>query len=50
MTGLRWRIRVTTSLDKELWDKFKKLSAETRIPISKLFDEAIEDALKKYGK
>jgi predicted transcriptional regulator len=30
--------------------QLKKLSEETRIPQSRLMDEAIEDLLKKHGK
>lgn len=46
---LKYRQRVTTSIDKELYKAFKAISDKTRIPQSKLFDEAIEDLLKKYG-
>ena len=42
------RIKVTTSIDKELNKKIDELSKETRIPKSKLFDEAIELLLKKH--
>lgn len=44
------RIRFTSSLKKELMPKWDKLSEETRIPKSRLLDEAIEDLLKKYEK
>jgi len=40
--GLKNRIRVTLSVDKVLY-KLKALSKCTRIPISKLLDEAFED-------
>ena len=30
-------------------DQFDQLAKETRIPKSRLFDEAIEDLLKKYA-
>ena len=50
MSDLTTRKRVTTTLDKELVEKLDKLSKETRIPKSKLFDEAIEDLLKKHKK
>ncbi len=43
---LKNRIRVSTSIDKELNEKFELLSKETRIPKSKLFDMAIELLLK----
>lgn len=43
------RVRFGSSLDKELDNKLRKLSEKTRIPISKLLDEAIEDLLKKHS-
>jgi hypothetical protein len=33
-----------------LWEQFKKRSKETRIPMSKLLDEAIQDLIEKYKK
>ena len=52
MLFLRWemlvhRVRISNSIDKELYEKLKKLSEETKVPMSKLLDEAIEDLLKK---
>lgn len=44
------RTRFTSSLKNELMDEFNKLSEKTRIPKSRLIDEAIEDLLKKYEK
>ncbi|MDO4316479.1 MAG: ribbon-helix-helix domain-containing protein [Oscillospiraceae bacterium] len=44
------RTRFTSSLKNELMDGFDKLAEETRIPKTRLFDEAIEDLLKKYEK
>ncbi len=44
------RIRVGSSVDISLALAFHKLSEETRIPMSRLMDEAIEDLLKKFGK
>lgn len=44
------RVRFTSSLKKELMPQLDALSAETRIPKSRLIDEAIEDLLKKYEK
>ena len=46
---LKYRTRITTSIKNELLDAMKKLSETTRIPQSKLFDEALEDLFKKYG-
>lgn len=47
---LKNRKRFTSSLKNELFPCFDRLSAQTRIPKSRLLDEAIEDLLKKYGK
>ena len=46
----RTRISWTTSSDPDIYEKFKKLSETTRIPASRLLDEALEDLLVKYGK
>ena len=46
---LKNRIRVSTSIDKELYDKFEHLSSNTMIPKSKLFDKAIELVLKEMS-
>jgi len=43
------RERISNSIDKTLYAKLKKLSAESRIPISKYLDEAIEDLLIKHS-
>jgi len=42
------RKRFSTSLDPELIKTLDKLSDKTRIPKSKLIDEALEDLFKKY--
>lgn len=39
----------TVSSDYELHNKLKRLSDITRIPRSRLCDEALEDLLVKYG-
>ena len=44
------RTRFTTSIKNELYDALNQLTADTRIPKSRLMDEAIEDLLKKYEK
>ena len=44
------RVRFTSSLDKALMPKLDLLSKETRIPKSRLLDEAVEDLLEKYEK
>jgi metal-responsive CopG/Arc/MetJ family transcriptional regulator len=46
--GLKNRATFSTTLDKKLLIQLDKLSVKTRIPKSKLVDEAIEDLLKKY--
>jgi hypothetical protein len=38
----------STATDKVLLEKFRKLSEDTRIPASRLLDEALEDLLVKY--
>ncbi len=40
----------STSSDHELYDMLRALSDKTRIPVSKLLDEAIEDLLLKHGR
>ena len=42
------RTRFTSSLKNELIVKFDELAKKTRIPKSRLLDEAVEDLLKKY--
>lgn len=41
------RVRISNSIDKELYNRLKELSEKTRIPMSKLLDEALEDLLNK---
>lgn len=43
------RVPYSTKIDRDLRDKLIKLSEQTRIPQSKLVDEALEDLLRKYG-
>lgn len=42
------RTRFTSSLRNELIKEFDELSKQTRIPKSRLLDEAVEDLLRKY--
>lgn len=49
MGKLKDRAQFATSINKDLKESFQKLSEKTRIPQSKLMDEAIEDLLKKHG-
>ncbi len=46
---LKYRTRFTSSLKNELVPLWNELGRKTRIPKSRLLDEAIEDLLKKYG-
>ena len=48
--GLTNRTQFTTSTKNELYIKYKELSEETRIPATKLLDEALTELLKKYDK
>lgn len=42
------RSKWSVTSDYNLHEQIKKLSEKTRIPVSKLLDEAIEDLLKKH--
>lgn len=44
------RKKFSATLDKEILEKAKQLSKETRIPLSRLLDEALELLLKEHGK
>lgn len=46
---LTHRVRFGSSMDKKLDDGLRKLAKKSRITISKLLDEAIEDLLKKHS-
>lgn len=48
MADLVNRERYGVAVDKKILEEFRKLADRTRIPASKLIDEAIEDLLKKY--
>lgn len=43
------REKISNSIKRELYIGLKDLAKKTRIPISKLLDEAIEDLLKKHS-
>lgn len=43
------RTQVGTSLDKDLYATLKQFSQDSRIPQSKLFDEALELLFNKYN-
>lgn len=44
---LKNRERIGSAIDKELLEQLRKFSNDSKIPISKLLDEAIEDLLRK---
>ena len=44
------RKKFISSLDNKLVEPLNALSKKTRVPKSRLLDEAIEDLLKKYEK
>jgi len=48
--ALVYRKKLVSSLANELVEPFNELSKKTRVPKSRLLDEAIEDLLKKYEK
>jgi len=50
MNDLKYRVKISTTVDTNLHKAFEALARETRIPMSKLYDEAIADLLKKHGK
>ncbi|MEK4030790.1 ribbon-helix-helix domain-containing protein [Pseudobacillus sp. FSL P4-0506] len=45
--GLKTRKALSNAVKIELYEQLKQLSDETKIPMSKLLDEAIEDLLVK---
>ena len=46
---LKNRQRLGSAVEKDLYKKIKRLSKNTKIPMSRLLDEAIVDLLKKYS-
>lgn len=48
--GLKNRSNLSTAIKTELLNDLKDLSKETRIPLSKLLDESIEDLINKHKK
>jgi hypothetical protein len=49
MGELKYRAYFTTTIPKDIIVKIKALSKETRIPISRLAEEAWIDLLKKHA-
>ena len=47
MADLKYRERLSSSIDKGLYKAFYNYAVSTRIPLSRLMDEAIEDFLIK---
>jgi hypothetical protein len=43
------KVRFTTYIPEVYKDAIQKISDDTRIPQSRLFEEAVEDLLKKYN-
>ena len=48
--GLKNRKPLSNAIRNELHEGLKELSDKTKVPISRLLDEAIEDLLKKRSK
>ncbi len=46
--GLKNRRAFSNAIDKELFEAFEQLQKQTRIPKSKLLDEAIQMLIEKY--
>ena len=49
MSDLKTRTRIGNTLDTNLLEKLKELSNVTRIPMSRLLDEAVQDLIKKHN-
>ncbi|MDQ0197943.1 ribbon-helix-helix domain-containing protein [Neobacillus ginsengisoli] len=47
--GLKTRRTISNAIDIELYEQLEKLSIDTRIPKSKLLDEAIRDLINKHS-
>lgn len=47
MDDLKYRKRLSTSVDKGIYRAVYNYSIDTRIPLSRLLDEALEDFLHK---
>jgi len=46
----KYKERITTSIDPDLLCQVRHLASKQRCPLNKLFEEAIQDLLKKYEK
>lgn len=47
--GLKNRKTISNAIRTDLADALKQLSKSSKIPMSKLLDEALEDLLKKHS-
>lgn len=47
--GLKNRKTISNAIRTELTDALKQLSEATKIPMSKLLDEALDDLINKYA-
>lgn len=48
--GLKTRRNLSNAIDIKLWNELHILSKESRVPKSRLLDEAVELLLKKHGR
>lgn len=48
--GLKNRVAISTAIDKDLYAELKEYSDKTSIPLSKLFDKAVDMYLKSVKK
>jgi hypothetical protein len=48
--GLKNRAPLSTTADNKLLEDLRKLSFDTKVPLSKLIDMGIELVLKEYGR
>ena len=49
MIDLKYRARLSTSIDIGIYKAFYNYSAQSLVPMSRMLDEAIGDFLKKRG-
>lgn len=48
--GLKNRTAISTAIDNDLYQRLKKYSEDTGVPLSKLFDKAIASFLESVEK
>lgn len=48
--GLKYRVPISSTVNKEVWQELQKISKETDIPISRLLDRSIKLLIEKYNK